>query len=301
MNRNWELSPDFKFSYFLTDFDSISTSNYIEAIDKASLLVFEDAAKLNLNKIGLCISGADSELIARSLFNLGIYTEYFFLNIDGINSVELSICQNIAKRYNAKLNVVTITKNDLLETVIYENFNITPVIYPTYATLPVLIKNIPSDFYIVLGEGDIEKGWPRYTYIFKHKIKNPDHKNFLYVPEHLSEISYRLAINYYGKHGESNFYSRCFDTWYHILKDERLITDGVCLYDPKTTIFSSLIKEYNLISPIKTMNYENSIELRNHIKSNLINRGKQFDGWHQDIGDVVVLPKSLFTGMNENT
>jgi hypothetical protein len=296
MNRQWSLTDDFQFSYEVNNFDTIDTVDYLDAIDKASKLIREDYTKVNLSKVGLCLSGTDSELIARSFHKLNIPVEYFFLDIDGINSVELALCQKIAERYQTKLNVVSITKEDLLNNIIYENFDITYVLYPTYVTMPVLIKNIPDDFYIVAGEGDIEKGWPRYLLLYDEKVKEHDN-NYFYIPAHLTEVSYRLTIDHYKKHGESNFYSRCFDTWYHLLKDDRLVTDGKCLYDPKEVILAQLSNELGLLSPLKTMNYEHQLSLRQEIKRRLFEYAKPLVGWKPEIGDIIKVPKALVYGI----
>jgi hypothetical protein len=230
-------------------------------------------------------------LIAHYLHKNDIPTEYFFLDIGGINPTELELCKKISAKYNTKLNVISITLAELLDTLIYENFHITHVCWPTYVTLPSLIKQIPNDFYIITGEGDIEKGWPRYMRIYDEKIKNPDNDHF-YIPAHLTEISYRLSIDHFNKQGESNFYSRCFDTWYHILRDTRLITDGKCMFDPKTNIMSSLITELNLVSPLKTMNYDGQ-DVRLEIREKIIEYGKQFLGWNPFIGDIVKISKTM--------
>jgi hypothetical protein len=292
MNRIWSLTEDFKFSYNLTEFDTVDTNNYLEAIEKTVKLVRDDFTKLNLHKVGLCLSGSDSELIAHYLHKNDIPTEYFFLDIGGINNADLELCKKISNKYNTKLNIISITINDLLSTLMYENFHITHVCWPTYVTLPSLIKQIPSDFYIITGEGDIEKGWDRYLIIYDNKIKNPD-STYFYIPVHLTEISYRLAMDHYGKKGESNFYSRCFDTWYHILRDPRLITDGKCMFNPKTNIISDIRKQLNLLSPEKTMNYEGQ-EVRFKLRERIIGYGKNFSGWDPFIGDVIIIPKSKF-------
>jgi hypothetical protein len=292
MNRAWSLTEDFKFSYNLTEFDIVDTNNYVEAIEKTVELVRDDFIKLNLHKVALFLSGSDSELIAYFLYKHSIPTEYFFLDICGINSAELDLCKKIAVKYNTKLNVISITEYELLNTIIYENFHITHVCWPTYVTLPYLIKQIPNDFYIITGEGDIEKGWPRYLTIYEQKIKTYDN-NYFYIPVHLTEISYRLSMDYYGKSGESNFYSRCFDIWYHILKDPRLITYDKCMFDPKTNIISEIRTQLNLLSPEKTMNYKTGYEVRMKIREKLIDYGKTFSGWDPIIGDVIQISKSM--------
>jgi hypothetical protein len=291
MKREWLLSEDFKFTFNLSEFDVVDTPDYLSAVDKTVKVVRDDFTKLNLHKVALCLSGSDSELIAHYLHKNDIPTEYFFLDIGGINPTELELCKKISAKYNTKLNVISITLTELLDTLIYENFHITHVCWPTYVTLPSLIKQIPNDFYIITGEGDIEKGWPRYMRIYNEKIKNPDNDHF-YIPAHLTEISYRLSIDYFNKHGESNFYSRCFDTWYHILRDPRLITDGKCMFDPKTNIMSELITELNLLSPLKTMNYDGQ-DVRLEIREKIIEYGKQFPGWNPFIGDMVKISKTM--------
>lgn len=291
MKREWSLSEDFKFTFNLAEFDVVDTPDYLSAVDKTVKVVRDDFTKLNLEKVALCLSGSDSELIAHYLHKNDIPTEYFFLDIGGINPTELELCKKISAKYNTKLNVISITLPELLDTLIYENFHITHVCWPTYVTLPSLIKQIPNDFYIITGEGDIEKGWPRYMRIYNEKIKNPDNDHF-YIPAHLTEISYRLSMDYFNKHGESNFYSRCFDTWYHILRDPRLITDGKCMFDPKTNIMSSLITELNLLSPLKTMNYDGQ-DVRLEIREKIIAYGKQFPGWNPFIGDIVKISKTM--------
>jgi len=120
------------------------------------------------------------------------------------------------------------------------------------------------------------------------------------VPVHLSEIAYGRALSYYQKHRESNFYSRCFDTWYHLLKHPDMITNGKSMYDPKTNIISKITKELKLLSPEKTMNYDdpsNNYEQRFQVGqliiSKLISVGKNLKGWDKNIGDVIKVPKKL--------
>lgn len=298
MKRVWNLTENFDFSYAVGDYDIITTNNFLEAVNKTVKLIEQELKDLNLKKIALCLSGSDSELIAHFFYMNNIPIEYFFLDIDGINRLELNLCEKISKKYNTNLNVYSISSNELISNLIYENFNITKVCWPTYATLPSLIKKIPDDLYIVLGEGDLEKGWPRYKKIYQNKYVNCKNDTNIYIPIHLTEISYNLALKYYNKHGESNFYSKCFDLWYHILNDKNLLTSEGWYYDPKTHIMNKLITNLNLISPLKTMNYDdetNNVEkrsiLKNKIVNNLLKYGNTFNNWNPYIGDLVAIPK----------
>jgi len=299
MHRSYSLTDDLKFSYKIENFDQITTVDYLGAINKSVISIIDEMNVLSLKRVGLCLSGSDSELIAHYLHLNNVPTEYFFLDVENINSLERKLCEEISKKYNTKLNVISITIEELLDKFIYENFNITPVCYPTYATLPTLIKQIPNDYYIITGEGDIEKGWKRYKIIF-NKIITDYNSDYFYVPVHLSEIAYNRALNFYQKHGESNFYSRCFDTWYHLLNHPDMITNGIDMYDPKTKIISKVIKDLKLLSPEKTMNYNDTDinhELRYNIGqtiiSKLTNVGNNLPGWSRNIGDVIKVPKTL--------
>ena len=295
MNRQWSLDLNFNFSYTIDSFDTITTIDYLDAIDKTVKDIKTEMDTLGLSKVGLCLSGSDSELIAHFLNKNSIPTEYFFMDIDGINFECLELCEKISERYATPLNVISITKQQLLSEEIYKNFNITPVCMPTYVTIPSLIERIPNDFYVIVGEGDLEKDSEiRYPKMYSNKNINYNSDNF-YIPIHLTETAYARTLSYYNKHWETNFYSRKFDTWYHILKDNRLITNGKYFYDPKTNIMSDLIKKQSLFSPSKSVNYPDATQynLKVEIYTNLAKYGKQLNGWTHVIGDFVTVPKSL--------
>jgi hypothetical protein len=289
MQRNWEFDNEFNFQYWLSDLDIVDTADYIEAIHKAVRLLSDDMAVAKKSKIALLLSGVDSELIAKCLYLNNIPVEYFYLHINGINDSELLLCQEISNRYSTKLNVIQVDYFTLLETQIEESFQITKVCWPTYLVLPYLIKRIPDDYYITIGEGDLEKDNIRYGIIYKDYQKDFTGNEF-FVPIHLTEISYRLALDHYGKSGESNFFSRCFDLWYHILKDPDLITNRKYYYDPKKV----LLKKYSegLLSPNKTLNFLDK-EKKQSIINHACKLGKALPGWHRYIGDIIKIPNYL--------
>jgi hypothetical protein len=64
------------------------------------------------------------------------------------------------------------------------------------------------------------------------------------------------------------------------------------MFDPKTNIMSSLITELNLVSPLKTMNYDGQ-DVRLEIREKIIEYGKQFLGWNPFIGDIVKISKTM--------
>lgn len=292
MDRLWTLDNNFNFTYSISNLDQITTNNYIEAINKIRDIVCRDAENFNLNKFAVCLSGIDSELILKSFYEVGKTVECFFLLIKEVNEPHLKLCQKIVKKYNSNLSIVEITKNDLLDFHIFRNFLITKVCWPTYVSIPSLIEQIPSDYFIILGEGDLEKDNTfRYGKIFNQKIQNIDPSMF-YIPIHLTEIAYQQSLSYFGKKGESNFFSRSFDSWYHILNDPDLETDKKIYYNPKIKILNKISNNKYLISPTKTLNFEDT-ELSNKIIKLLLHFGNNIKNWNPFIGDILSLPESF--------
>lgn len=294
MKRNYELTADFQFKYFFSDFDPITTNNFFDAVDQTCKDIYNEALSQNLNKIGLCLSGLDSELIAFYLEKNSIPVEYFFLLITGINDKDLEICKIIANKNKKHLNVVSLTIDEFIDTNIYENFEITYNCWPTYAVIPSLIKKIPDNYYIILGEGDLEKtNLVRYEKIFNAKVKNYDDSNF-YVPMQLSEIAYRKSLNFFKKIGESNFFSRNYNLWYHILRDANLVTNKRYYYDPKTYILKKFAVESNFKFLEKTLNFDDKqYRHKQKIITNLCNYAKKYPLWNPYIGDMVIISDKL--------
>jgi len=287
MKRIYNFNPvSFEFSYSLDGIDDITTIDFIDAIDQACNNLKNTIINNNCNTVALFLSGIDSELIARSLYNQKISTEYYFLHILDVNELDLLLVRKIAEKYNTKLNVITIKFNELLSNISIDNFNIHKICFPTYASVPYLIKHVPDDYYIVIGEGDIEKtNDVKYSKLFNEKITYYD-PNYLYVPMHLSEISYNLSLEYYKKKGEGNFFSTDFNLWYHILNSTELISNGKYRYDPKTNFLQNIKDRLNLLSPIKTLNFENQYYwklLFDHLHS----YGTNITNWSSGIGDIV--------------
>lgn len=291
MHRNYTFcKKQFSFSYSLDNLDTVCTDNLIDAIDLTSLSIFEELKNNNLESVALCLSGIDSELIADSLYRNKIPTEYYFLHILGINDNSLDLVKNISIKYDTKLNLVTIFPSVIKEYSL-ENFHKNFVCFPTYSTVPYLLEKIPRNQYTIVGEGDIEKtDILRYLKIFNNKVNKYD-KNFFYIPIHLSEISYKKTLETNGKLGETNFFSRNFNVWYHLLKDKRLITNEKFYYDPKTVLLKELTKG-KFLSPIKTLNYDNFQSI-DYIMNDLRKIGQGFNNWHPYIGDVVKISKDL--------
>lgn len=280
------------FSYSIDNFDKITTSDYFEAVDKTLEDIFNEMSHLKIEKIALCLSGIDGEIIGKRLLKYHRHVEYFFLHVIGINDEHKKIIEEISQSHKVKLNVISTTFDFISKQFSHEVFDFCEITMATYLSIPYLIKNIPDDFYIIIGEGDLEKSnVNKYRNIFNNKIKEPN-KDEIYVPLHLSEIIYNLSLKKYNKHGESNFYSRKFDTWFHVLKDHRLITNFRFYYDPKADFLYEICKR-DFISPLKTLNFRvwQHRDLMKQIHSGL--EGKASPDWSFTTGDVIVISKDL--------
>ena len=129
--------------------------------------------------LAICISGADSEIIARAAKETNVPFELFFLNIWGTNKQAHATAIRLATELSCKLNVVDLSKEHALTSVIPATYCLLQCRKPTYLILPYLFQNIPTDFYIVGGEGDPEKTGPDY----KHKENR--------LPISITEVYYR--------------------------------------------------------------------------------------------------------------
>jgi hypothetical protein len=293
MKRNFNFNKSTcQFTYTVDEFDPIITNNYLEAIDLSVTELYNDAKLKNINQMALCLSGIDSELIANSLYNLKIPCEYFFLHIQNINDDMLEGAKLISQNHNTKLNVFKITVDNIFDYIIDEIFQICPVMFPGYVVGAILTKFIPKEFYVIMGEGDIEKNnVNKYLTIYNNSVKDFDNQ-YIYIPLHLSEILYNQCLTHYNKQGEGNFYSRNFNTWYHILKDSRLRTNFKFFYDPKSSI---IFPDYHHQSVYKKKtdnfvfgnNADVAIKIMSHLKKTAsVN-------WSPYIGTTLRIPKNL--------
>lgn len=298
MKRDFTFSnTDCSFSYQISDFDKITTKDFFEAIDLTSTEIYDEMKQKNISSVALLLSGIDSEMIANSLYNLKIPTEHYFFHITGVNDHLKELVESISKKYDTKLNIFESTLDEVLNYTL-NNFHKNYIAYPLYSAIPFFMDRIPNNQYIIIGEGDLEKrDLVKYFKIYEKKA-NTDDQTF-YIPMHLCEITYRMALDNANKIGESNFYSRNFNLWYHILKDNRLITNEKYYYDPKTVLINEIKAEKQLLSPIKTINFsttrtnnENLVKY-NSIMEQLKEIGHQNTNWNHYIGDLVSVPKDL--------
>jgi len=298
MKREFTFSnTDCSFTYNITDIDKITTQDFFEAIDLTVTEIYDEIKQKNLSSVALLLSGIDSEMIANSLYNLKIPTEHYFFHIIGVNDHLKELVESISKKYDTKLHIFESSLKDVLDYAL-NNFHKNYVAYPLYSVLPFFMEKIPNNQFIVIGEGDLEKrDLVKYFKIYEKKSNN-DETSF-YIPMHLCEITYRLALDSANRVGESNFYSRNFNLWCHILRDNRLITNHKYYYDPKTVLQEEIRVSKKFLSPTKTINFsgrntnKGNLAIYNDAMTKLKEIGNQNTHWSHYIGDLVRVPKDL--------
>ena len=151
------VGSNFEFQYML-DINDIATADIKYAIGKTAIDLYK---KANM-PFAVCISGADSEVIARESKEIGIPFELYFMDFWGINGHLLKMAGDLAKELNVQLNVVHLSKEEAYERVLVENFKELQAEKPSYLCMPYLFENIPFHNYIIGGEGEPMKGGPEY-------------------------------------------------------------------------------------------------------------------------------------------
>lgn len=157
--------------------------------------------QLSNKKLAICISGVDSEIIAREAKDLGLTFELFFLSNWGLNDYMLALCEQLATELDVKLNVITVTRDDAF-TFSKLRYNKVRVNKPTYLILPMLFSAIPEDFYIICGEGDINKSDGDYQ---NNTITTEKNIESLSISN--TEISYWLWAKQYNRNGDYYFFA----------------------------------------------------------------------------------------------
>jgi hypothetical protein len=235
----------FEFRYLLENTD-FPTTDLKYAIKKTIVNLYEQA---NM-PLSICISGADSEIIAREAAALGIPFELYFLDIWNINTRARILAQQLAVELGVKLNVILLTKEEAFDIVLEKNYKNLQAEKPTYLCLPYLLERIPANTYIIGGEGDPQKSGIDY------ELFAESDGTYKGIPISITEVYYKqwALINY--RACEMYFYSSSplllRSYFYHplIVKKNKRI-DTRILVD---TLWPELLFNY------KTTNWEDSIE-----------------------------------------
>jgi hypothetical protein len=264
---------------------------------------FEKAVSLLIKKAGtrklaLCLSGGvDSEAIAWELKRQKANFELFFLSNWLLNEpVFENYVQPLAETLEVPLHKVILDRDYFLQEYAPRCFQRYFCHYPTYIALTYLFSQIPGDFYIVVGEGDLDKKGKCYSMLTTNPSTNlPDQSSGSFIPIMLSEIFYRLWAQEQRRTGEFYFYSSTPELmaamWQHPLFEKRFP-----YYSTKNVLMSL---DYKMKVRKKSTNWENNAKLE---RANLVRilhsqsaKDPRFKYWHRAVGAFFNI-ESLFVG-----
>jgi len=240
----------FEFTYTIDD--DLITSDLKYAIRK-TITDLHSSANMPLS---ICISGADSEIIAREAATQGIPFELWFLDIWNINSRALKMSQDLAAELGTKLNVISLSKEEAFDSVLEKNYKNLQAEKPTYLCLPYLLERIPFNTYIIGGEGDPQKSGPDYE-----SLANSN-GSYNGIPISITEVYYRQWALTNHRACEMYFYASSpllLRSYFHhplMVKENKRIDTRVLV----DTLWPDLIFNY------KTTNWEDSLESNYEIR-----------------------------------
>lgn len=246
----------FEFNYMLSEND-LPTNDLKYAIRKSIIDLYTTAGM----PLSICISGADSEIIARTAAELGIPFELYFLDIWNINARARELAQTLANEISAKLNIVSLSKEEAFDSILEKNYKNLQAEKPTYLCLPYLLERIPFNTYIIGGEGDPQKSGVDYE-----PLANID-GTYSGIPISITEVYYRHWALVNHRACEMYFYASTpilLKSYFHhplmVKKNKRI--DTRILID---TLWPNLTYNY------KTTNWEDSVksnyEIRMYMRS----------------------------------
>jgi len=249
----------FEFNYLFAEND-FATNDLKYAIRKT----ITDLYTKGEMPLSICISGADSEIIARETAVLGIPFELYFLNIWDINAKARKMAQDLASELNVKLNIITLTKEEAFDSVLEKNYRNLQAEKPTYLCLPYLLERIPFNTYIIGGEGDPQKSGVDYE-----PLANSD-GTYNGIPISITEVYYRQWALVNHRACEMYFYAASplllksyFNHPLMIKENKRIDTRNLV-----NTLWPKLTFSY------KTTNWEDSLESNREVRMHMRSMNK---------------------------
>lgn len=187
---------------------------FYRAIDKL------DQARCG-RSIALAFNGRHkSDLIAMELRNRGIPFELYFLNLWGLNSSQLNSTRSKALRLGKELRVFEVAAIPFFKHA-KRQFLSFGCESPTPLALAYLFEQIPSEYFIVAGEGGVDRSGGLFSHI---GAENPLPKNEkgAYLPFSLGNIFYYLWAIKNGRPGEYYFFDSTPELVGSVLSDPLL-------------------------------------------------------------------------------
>jgi hypothetical protein len=160
----------------------------------------------NGDKISVCISGRDSEVILHTLQSLGANFDMWYANywVNGEDWPMMDKLNKCSQKYGCELHVVNISQSEF-ETAIFGFAQTVGVCEPAIAGLVHMISLIPENNLVVIGDGDIAKSNSRYNSVWNpnrllaHGEAVKNHPNDIILPFIIDEVMMRIWIQKEGK------------------------------------------------------------------------------------------------------
>ncbi len=190
----------YKFNYNIDK--NISFGNPRQEVDRAVAKLYADTNKT----LAICLSGRDSEVIARSAAQQSIPYKLYFLRFWGMEESQVTNVKTVAKELNQDLTLVELTREYCLDELIQKSFEVMVQYAASYLCMPAIFEQIPEDELIVVGNGDIAQG--DFTGLpYKSPLLGFLHPSDRGIPILTSEIAYRLWAQKNRRHGQFYFWS----------------------------------------------------------------------------------------------
>lgn len=158
-------------------------------------------------KIALCYTGGiDSELIALTLAELGIPFDLYFLDIWGLNREAFAEWSApFLRKIGKTVQTVRLERSTFYEEHSLQAFSDLGCELPTYLCLTYLFRQIPSNQFLMVGDGDLNRSGSLYSAIGREHPRAENERG-LVLPFSVASVAYHLWARKYKRAGEFYFF-----------------------------------------------------------------------------------------------
>lgn len=236
--------------------------------------------------VALCYSGGlDSDLIAGALTELGIPFDLFFLDIWGINRGPLD---EFSPQWGKMVQEIRLDRTYFYESHSLRQFRDFGCELPTYLALTYLFEQIPKNYFIVTGGGDLEISSDLGS---KIAALNPVPPGQLHLPFPFGSVYFHLWAKKHRRAGEFYFFRSRPELVAATFQHPSFRHDSVSC-SPRQVIYEEFPE---LKSRCKTTNWDGEHSKENRWVRNWLTKHAEQDHalsyWQRSIGSMVSLEK----------
>jgi hypothetical protein len=157
--------------------------------------------------LAVCVSGGlDSEVLVRTIHQLGLPYEMYFLDNWGRNRDTFQQwVKPLAQELNRKVQVVSLDRSYFYDQYAPQVFGELSCDAPTSLMMTYLFKSIPQDQYIVTGSGGLDRSGDLYEFLAdKHPVAKDYHG--IPIPVSTSSVAYDIWAKTAKREGEWYFF-----------------------------------------------------------------------------------------------